>query len=285
MPDPTVLLLRTAGTNCDEETQFAFEKAGATVTPVHVRALCEDPETLKSFTILALPGGFSYGDDLGSGVVLANEMNQRLREPLARFVEDGGLVIGICNGFQVLVKTGLLPGKTYRAMRPDPMSVTEATTDRKPSSLPATLTFNDSRRFEDRWVRLKVEDNASPFLAGRRGEVVTFPVAHGEGKFVTRDSDTLTRLVESNQIAFRYVSRPEEQLENKATPYPDNPNGSAADIAGITDETGRVLGLMPHPERHVLPWQHPRWTRSGLPEEGDGLFLFRNAVEYVRGDV
>ena len=276
MSEPSVLLLRTAGTNCDEETQFAFEKAGARVTPVHVRALCEDPKRLREFAILALPGGFSYGDDLGSGVVLANELTQRLREPLMRFVEGGGLALGICNGFQVLVKTGLLPGKSYlgRAEAED--------AGPEPAGLSATLTFNDSSRFEDRWVRLRVVENDSPFLNGRCGEVVTFPVAHAEGKFVTRDRETLTRLVESRQIAFRYVPRG-DAAGNAEAAYPDNPNGSVAGIAGITDETGRVLGLMPHPERHILPWQHPRWTRAGLSDEGDGLFLFRNAVAYVRG--
>jgi len=141
---------------------------------------------------------------------------------------------------------------------------------------PSTLTFNDSHRFEDRWITLKVEDSPSPFLAGAAGRLVTFPVAHGEGKFVTRDPEVLKALNAARQVAFRYVDR-----EGKAPTYPENPNGSPEHIAGITDATGRVLGLMPHPERHALPWQHPRWTRDGLQSEGDGMFIFKNAVKYA----
>jgi phosphoribosylformylglycinamidine synthase I len=265
MSQPSVLLLRTAGTNCDEETKFAFEQAGAKVDPVHVHALGEKPALLDAHQIIAFPGGFSYGDDLGSGVVLAHELVQRLREPLTRFIERGGLAIGICNGFQVLVKTGLLPGPSY---------LNSASHD----GLSSTLTHNDSLRFEDRWVTLRVEKSRSPFLQGAEGRLVEFPVAHGEGKFVTRDAKILKRIVAEGQVAFRYVTR-----EGGKPAYPENPNGSQDDIAGIVDETGRVLGLMPHPERHALPWQHPRWTRNGLKAEGDGVFLFRNAVKHAKG--
>jgi len=262
MPQPSVLLLRTAGTNCDEEAKFAFEQAGAIVTSVHIRALCENPRELERHAITVFPGGFSYGDDLGSGVVLANEISQRLAEPFARFIERGGLALGICNGFQVLVKTGLLPGPSYR----------------NAAGLAATLTFNDSQRFEDRWVTLRAEKSASPFLESHAGRLVSFPVAHGEGKFVTRDDAALKRIQDMGQVAFRYVT-PSGALPG----YPENPNGSQHDIAGITDETGRVLGLMPHPERHALPWQHPRWNREGLKPEADGMFIFRNAVSSARG--
>ncbi|MCY3023143.1 MAG: phosphoribosylformylglycinamidine synthase I [Planctomycetota bacterium] len=259
-----VLILRAPGTNCDVETGYAFERAGAEVTSCHVRALCEKPGLLQEHAILALPGGFSYGDDLGSGTVLANELTQTLAEPLHRFVERGGLVLGICNGFQILVKTGLLPGKSYAPANPA-----------EPPG--ATLTFNDSQRFEDRWVFLRVEESTSPFLNGERGRIVTFPVAHGEGKFVARDPATLQRLEEARQVAFRYV-----RGDGSQPSYPDNPNGAQNDVAGITDETGQILGLMPHPERHCLPWQHPRWAREGLKEEGDGAFVFRNAVKHAK---
>lgn len=264
MSAPRVLILRAPGTNCDEETAFAFEKAGAQCSLVHIRALRQSPALLLEHAILALPGGFSYGDDLGSGTVIANELMRHLAEPLARFVERGGLALGICNGFQILVKTGLLPGLAYAP--------------KNPGELPgATLTFNDSQRFEDRWTHLKIEPSTSPFLEGHAGEIVEFPVAHGEGKFVARDAEVLRRMEEGRQVAFRFV-----KADGSVPEYPDNPNGAQNHIAGITDETGRVLGLMPHPERHVLPWQHPRWTRSGLKKEGDGLFLFRNAVKHAK---
>ena len=259
------MILRAPGTNCDVETGFAFERAGAQVAACYVRALCEKPALLDECAILALPGGFSYGDDLGSGTVLANELIQTLAEPLRRFVERGGLVLGICNGFQILIKTGLLPGLSYAPRG-----------DTEPPA--ATLTFNVSQHFEDRWVFLRVEPNASPFLNGAAGKLVTFPVAHGEGKFMARDNTVLQRLETSKQVAFRYTS-----ADGGAADYPANPNGSQNDIAGLTDETGRVLGLMPHPERHALPWQHPRWAREGLKNEGEGMFVFRNAVKYAAG--
>ena len=263
MPAPSVLLLRTAGTNCDVETTFAFELAGAIVHPIHIRALCQSPQLLQEHAIVVLPGGFSYGDDLGSGTVLANEIVQRLIEPFRRFVERGGLMVGICNGFQVLVKTGLLPGLSYAP--------------KTPAELPgATLTFNESQKFEDRWVTLRIERSQSPFLEGDNGRLIEIPVAHGEGRFVTRDEATLQRMETGNQVAFRYV-----KPDGSVPTYPQNPNGAQNDIAGVTDETGRVLGLMPHPERHVLGWQHPRWTREGIKREGDGIFLFRNAIRHA----
>jgi phosphoribosylformylglycinamidine synthase I len=265
MAVPRVLILRAPGTNCDLETAFAFEQAGARAEQLHVRALCAQPGSLSDYAILALPGGFSYGDDLGSGTVLANELAQTLAEPLKRFVERGGLVLGICNGFQILVKTGLLPGFSYAP--------------RRESEAPAaTLTFNDSQHFEDRWIFLQVEPSPSPFLSGAAGQRVTFPVAHGEGRFMARDRAVLERIEASKQVAFRYAS-----ANGGAPAYPENPTGSQNNIAGITDETGRVLGLMPHPERHVLPWQHPRWAREGLKQEGDGMFIFRNAVQHATG--
>ena len=264
MTTPNVLVLRASGTNCDEETAATFETCGARAEAVHVRRLIEEPELLKKFSILALPGGFSYGDDLGSGVVLAHELRQRLFEPLQDFVKRGGLVLGICNGFQTLIKTGLLPGPTYaKGVEP----------------LVATLTHNDCQHYVDRWVTLRVEKSSSPFLKGAEGRLIECPVAHGEGKFIAKDANVLKKFASAGQIAFRYVTSEGQPADS----FPDNPNGSAEAIAGLTDETGRVLGLMPHPERHAQPWQHPRWTRDGLKAEGDGLFIFRNAVEFAKG--
>jgi len=253
---PRILILRTAGTNCDLETEFAFQQAGGHAERVHVNRLVEQPGLLDSYSVLVLPGGFSYGDDLGAGRVLANELIAKLGERLQQFIERGKLVLGICNGFQVLVKTGLLPGPPT-----DGQSV--------------TLTFNDSHRFEDRWTCLRVASTRSPFF--REQTTITLPVAHAEGKFVPASQHVLQDLHEHGQIVAQYVDD-----RGELAGYPWNPNGSADNIAAICDPTGRVLGMMPHPERHVLPVQHPRWTREGLKAEGDGAALFRNAVDYAR---
>lgn len=253
-----VLVLRTAGTNCDCETQYAFELAGAATQRVHVNELRARPESLAQYNILVIPGGFSYGDDLGAGKVLANELLTFLREPIRRFLDDGKLILGICNGFQVLVKTGLLPGLD-------------------PARQQATLTGNDSNRFEDRWVHLKPCRSRCVFTAGCDEAALWYlPVAHAEGKFVTDNEETLARIENGGQVVFRYVT-----ASGEFGGYPADPNGSTAHIAGICDPTGRILGLMPHPERHVLGTQHPQWTRRGARKEGDGLQLFRSAVAYV----
>ena len=251
-----VVVLRTAGTNCDLETEYAFEKAGAGVERVHVNRLVETPGRLNLVHILAIPGGFSYGDDIASGKLLANEIRFRMTDEIRRFVDAGKLIIGICNGFQVLVKAGLLPG-LHRGQ------------------VQSTLSFNDSGKFEDRWVYLEAEDNPCAFV--KPGENMYMPVAHGEGKFVA-DSGVLREMKERQLVVFRYVG-PDGV---GGAGYPWNPNGSMEDIAGICDPTGRIFGLMPHPERHIEPTQHPRWTREGLKREGDGVKVFRNAVEFAR---
>jgi phosphoribosylformylglycinamidine synthase I len=252
MPKPRVLVLRAPGTNCDEEAAFAWQMAGAEAETWHVGRVVEHPEGLDSFQILTLPGGFSYGDDLGSGKILATRLGTVLGDPLRRFLDRGGLVLGICNGFQVLVKAGLLPGGTGVG--------------------PATLTHNDSGHFEARWVRLLPTPGLSPFLTDDRP--IELPVAHGEGKFVLADPKALPKLEAAGQVVLRYV----DDHDHPTAAYPANPNGSTSAIAGLCDPTGRVFGLMPHPERFVDPLHHPRWTRRGLEGEGDGLRIFRNAV-------
>jgi len=250
-----VLILRTAGTNCDEETEFAFRIAGADTAKLHVNVLRESPDRLLEFSILAIPGGFSYGDDLGAGKVLANELLTQLRAALEEFIESGRLILGICNGFQVLAKTGLLPGLQRWKQE-------------------ATLTFNDSHRFEDRWTYLKAPPNRCVLVEDN--ESIYLPVAHAEGKFVTQDEGLLEKLKANGQIVFRYT----DPNGNPAA-YPWNPNGSVDNIAAICDPTGRILGMMPHPERHALPIQHPRWTREGLKDQGDGLRIFQRAVRFA----
>jgi phosphoribosylformylglycinamidine synthase len=255
------MILRTAGTNCDEETRFAFEQVGSVADLVHLNNLVAGDHRLEDYQILALPGGFTYGDDVASGKVLAVELTCALAEKLQRFVDDGGLVLGICNGFQVLVKTGLLPqGRLLSAA------------ERR-----VTLTHNDSHKFEDRWVWLEA-DKQTACLFAEPGERIYLPVAHGEGKLVARDEETVRELETSGRVAYRYINE-----DGSEPSYPEDPNGSVGHIAGLCDATGRVFGLMPHPERHFQPWHHPRWSRLGLSAEGDGVRIFRRAVKACGG--
>lgn len=249
-------VLRTAGTNCDKETAFAFKKAGADPELVHINRFIGSERELEDFQILAFPGGFSYGDDLGAGKILANELKCKLSQGLNKFINDGKLIIGICNGFQILVKAGILPGND--AFKQE-----------------ASLVINDSAKFEDRWIYFK----SSGKCVWTKGlpEVVYLPVAHGEGKFVLSNKGVLSRLKRNKQIVFQYCDE-----KGDAAGYPYNPNGSIEDIAGITDETGRILGMMPHPERHAYHKQHPRWTSLKNKKEGDGLPIIRNGVEYAK---
>ncbi|MGO8752594.1 MAG: phosphoribosylformylglycinamidine synthase I [Thermoguttaceae bacterium] len=254
---PRVLVLRAPGTNCDWETAFAFEQAGAQAERIHVNRLLESPSLANQFQILCIPGGFSYGDDIAAGRILASQMQHHLADRLAEFHASGRLILGICNGFQVLIKSGIL-------LAPD---------DQGPL---ATLTWNDSGRYEDRWVRLAVRSRTSIFLKGI--ETVYLPVAHAEGKFVPRDEAALARLESAGQLVLEYCGQKSDGAA--AVRFPDNPNGSIRNVAGVCDATGRVLGLMPHPERHIDVTQHPRWTRGEGRQPGDGMRLFVNAVEY-----
>jgi len=253
---PRVCVLRTAGTNCDKETAFAFKLAGGLPELLHINTLVSGERSLDEFSILALPGGFTYGDDIAAGRIFANELRFKLAQALKDFIRQGRLIIGICNGFQILVKAGLLPGSPSLSQE-------------------VTLTINDSAKFEDRWVRLKSQptDNRCVWARGLP-EVVYLPVAHGEGKFVARDQAVMERLEKNSQVVFRYCD-----AEGRQAGYPANPNGSQAGVAGICDETGRILGLMPHPERHMADWQHPAGSFGA--GRADGLLLFKTGVEYA----
>lgn len=254
---PKVCVLKADGTNCDLETFYAFEKAGAECRMVHVNQLRSGEEKLSDYRILALPGGFSYGDDVHSGKILAVELTSFLKDSLQEFVDRGKPVLGICNGFQVLVRTGLLPGRRLGDIR-------------------CTLMNNDSGRFECRWVNLKVEESPCIFTRGLSGRILSIQAAHGEGKFYA-GKEQLESLESAGQVVFRYAGpdgRPTME-------YPYNPNGSLNAVAGICDRTGLVLGLMPHPERFVDINQHPNWRRGGF-EEPHGLPVFENAVKYCR---
>ncbi len=256
MGTPKAVVLRAAGINCDNETRHALELAGAEVDRIHINQLIQTPSQLDQVQILVFPGGFSYGDDVAAGTILANQVVHHLYDTIQAFLEKGKLVLGICNGFQVLVKTGILPGFETRQSH-------------------VTITYNDSDKFEDRWVHLKPQSDHCVFI--EQGRSLYLPIAHGEGKVVPKDHDVLTQLQSGDHVAFQYVDAQGEQ-----GPYPINPNGSVQGIAGLTDKTGRVLGLMPHPERYVHPTHHPRWTREGAPQACDGMTIFDNAVTYVK---
>lgn len=259
MSKPQALVLRAPGTNCDLETSHAFSLAGAEPNAVHMNQLVAEPALAKSAQILCIPGGFSFGDDIAAGRILANRFRQQLPELLQEFRDDGKLILGICNGFQVLIQTGLL-------LEGNMGSVAQA-----------TLTLNDSGKFEDRWVYLQTESDKCEFL--RDVEQLYLPIAHAEGKFVAKNSSIVDVLDSKGQLALRYRRAPGCET-NGSVPYPENPNGSDRHVAGICDATGRVFGLMPHPERFVTRTQHPRWTRESLDDQGDGLAIFQNAVNY-----
>ena len=249
------VVLRAPGTNCDAETVFAFQQAGAEVTPVHVNRLIRRERRLSDYQIMVIPGGFTYGDDIAAGKVLANELRLKLGEDIIRFIEAGGLILGICNGFQVLVKAGILP---------------EPSVEGAPR---LTLTANDSGRFECRWVYLAV-NKQSPCVFTGGIDRLYLPVAHGEGKVVA-DPGVLT----GPNVALCYT---DEHGDSKAG-YPHNPNGSVDNIAGVCDSSGRIFALMPHPERHIRGTQPPQWTRQGVNKYGDGFQIFLNAVRWAEG--
>jgi len=248
------MVLRAPGTNCDVETAFAFQQAGAEVALVHVNQLLRREQRIIDYQIMVIPGGFTYGDDISAGKVLANELRLKLGEDVMRFFEAGGLILGICNGFQVLVKAGFLPEPNGGLPR-------------------LTLTNNDSGRFECRWVHLAVNES-SPCVFTQGMERLYIPVAHGEGKVVA-DPEILPKL----NVVVRYT----DEHGDTSAGYPHNPNGSVDNIAGICDSSGRIFALMPHPERHIRGTQHPQWTRLGAKEYGDGFKIFQNAVRWVKG--
>jgi len=247
-----VLILHASGTNRDREAAWACELAGGRPEIVHIHELASGRRSLADYGMLVLPGGFSYGDALGAGKLLALTLRLTFQEELNAFVESGRPVLGICNGFQALVKAGLLPGGVEQS---------------------ATLTFNHAARFECRWVTLAVQHDSTCVFTRDLCEPIECPVAHGEGRFVASDVAGLER---RGQVALRYALADGSPARGS---YPANPNGSAADIAGVCNAEGNVLGLMPHPEDHIVPWQHPRWTRG--ERRWPGLPLFVNGIRYA----
>ncbi len=268
------LILRAPGINRDGDAAAACEFVGAQPERVHVNQLAAGHINLRDYGWLIIPGGFSYGDHLGAGKLLAVDLLHRLQEQLAAFVADGRPVLGICNGFQVLAKAGMLPGwkspADLAAIDPQPGTVA-------PSPTPVTLTHNTSRQFECRWVRLMPDPASHCIFTQGLNASIEVPVAHGEGRVAVANDAVLAQLRSAGQVALRYTT-----LDGNAPAYPANPNGSVDHIAGLCNPQGNVLGLMPHPEDAILPQQHPRWTREPGRQSGDGLVIFQNAVRYAR---
>lgn len=280
-----VLVMRAAGINCDLETQHAWELAGAQVERVHLQRVIEQPELLQRYQIITFPGGFSYGDDIAAGRIFAAQLRRRVIDVLHEFVDAGKLLLGICNGFQILVQAGLLPSPQRHGSAPG-----------EKNGAVCTITYNEPPGFQDRWVTLFAHQSSCVFTEPNR--TYEMPIAHGEGRIVFKDGPSLESILENGQHALCYVppgATPEEAVamaneatwlggrdKRRADAVPYNPNGSHADIAGLCDPTGRVLGLMPHPERFVEWTQHPCWTSLPKREAGDGLALFRRAVGYFK---
>ncbi len=267
------MILAGNGINCEMEMAHACSLAGSdTVDIVYLYDILAGEVNLDQYHFLNLPGGFLDGDDLGSAKAMAHRIKhsrisgsgQRLEEVIQRFIQDGKLIIGVCNGFQLLVKSGLLPGF-----------------DGDYGKQEVTLSFNDSGRFEDRWVYLKANP-ASPCVFTKGIASLYLPVRHGEGKFIPKDGDVLRKIKESELIPLQYS---DASGQNPTMEYPLNPNGAIEAVAGLCDPTGRIFGMMPHPEAYLYFVNHPRWTREKIPAEGMGLAIFRNAVEYIRSNL
>jgi phosphoribosylformylglycinamidine synthase len=261
----TFCVLRAPGTNCDIETKYALEHFGCRAEVVHVNRFLEDKKDLSDYSGLVIPGGFSFGDHIRSGAILGKIVANKLGSEITKMASVGKPILGICNGFQVLVESGILPGFNGGALKSQ-----------------AALGTNTSSKFEDRWVHLRNENRGNCiFTKGVKG-LTRMPVAHAEGKFILpleRETEYLNYLEERDQIAFCYATDVGELAKGE---YPANPNGSIADIAGICDPSGVVMGMMPHPERAFHRITYPDWTRSSAEDIGDGYLLFKNMVEYAK---
>lgn len=269
MVKPKALIVTGYGINCDEETGFAFALAGADSTIIHINDIIENRSILNNYHIFAFPGGFSYGDDTGSGKALANKIKNNLMDEMLSFIQRDTLMIGICNGFQVMVNLGIVPALTNSI-----------------GTVEVSLEHNASFRFQCRWIDLTINPNSNCIFTQGITKL-HIPVAHGEGNFIA-PHNIVDKLVQNNQIIMRYT-KPDGTPANAEFPF--NPNGSMLDVAAISDTTGRIMGIMPHPERHIYFMQRDDWTylrdiarreKKDIPEYGEGLQIFKNAVRYFK---
>lgn len=263
-PDVRALIITGLGLNCEKETSCALRLAGAVPEMVHLSDILAEECSLADYHILAFIGGFSFGDHIGAGTVFANRLKYRLREQLLEFVDAGKLVIGICNGFQTITRLGLVPALNGPRLEQQ-----------------VALAQNAQGVFRDSWVMLRANPD-SPCVFTKGIDLLPLPIRHGEGRFVPQDSDLLQQIEDGALVALRYV---DPESGETTSEFPHNPNGSVNGIAGICDPTGRVFGLMPHPEAYLSPFNHPHWTRQKindvLPEKGLGLQIFENAVSFA----
>lgn len=255
-----VAILFAPGTNFDEETKYAFEKTGARADILPMTQLLAKPTILQEYNLIDFPGGFSYGDDLLAGKIWANQVRIYLLEEINKFIKRGGLIIGVCNGFQVLMRSGLLPG--FGQLHET-----------------AGLIYNKKGKFECRWIRLKARNSRCVFLKNTSVNNGELPVQHGEGRFVVAKSSIMQKLIDNKQIVFQYI----DKMGKTTATYPDNPNGSMYGIAGICDLSGQIFGMMPHPEHFVEDWQYPNWRRKRNANGNCfGLEIYKAAVDYIR---
>ncbi len=256
---PKVAILFAEGTNFEVETKYAFEKAGASAQILPMSEVLARPKMLESFQLIDFPGGFSYGDDLLSGKIWANQVRRYLMEEVKKILKKGRLIIGVCNGFQALIRSGLLPefGVLNKSFG---------------------LIINEKQKFECRWVRLSMRKNRCVFLVGDDLIFGDMTVEHGEGRFISDNKSLLDKLKDNKQIVFQYANENYQETDI----YPDNPNGSFFSIAGICDPTGQILGMMPHPEHYIEKFQHPNWRRRKTDEAPFGLTIYKKAVDFLK---
>jgi phosphoribosylformylglycinamidine synthase I len=261
-----VCVMRVGGTNCDAETRRAFKELGVQAETLHVNELVKSCNLLD-YNVLVFPGGFSFGDYVRSGVIFARSLSVKLGREIETFVDEGRPILGICNGFQILVEYGLLPGLEGTSIYPE-----------------ATLTTNVPQGFKCQWIYLKNDNKGKCVFTSKIpiGKVLRMPIAHGEGRFlfpVEKEQQMLQKLIDNDMMVFRYCNQDGEVADGK---YPINPNGAFHDIAGICNKEGTIFGLMPHPERAMYWWQQPDWTRKTQTEQyGDGRFIFESLIEYL----